>query len=598
VYIIDYQFTININFLISYLYRITMSLKKENSMIEVNAENTAQAFLDLLALRGIEYFFGNAGTDFASIVDAFTKRKAEGKRLPVPVTIPHEIPLVSMAQGYYLYTGKIQAAMVHVAVGTANALGSIMTGKRSRIPLLFFAGRTPVTEDGHPASRSSFVHWAQECYDQAGMIREFVNWDYELRSPSQLEDVIDRALVMALSEPCGPVYLTLPRETLYDSFDKKGFNSRLKYDLPTFYPDPNKIKKVAELITCAEYPIIITSSYGKRAEYVETLVELAEMTGSGVVSFNPEYMNFPADHYCHQGFTPDPLLSDADLIIVLESDVPWYPASIKPNDSAFMVNIGIDPLYSKYPVRSYPSDITLNGDPCLALKEIVQELSGPNKMKDTMLEGRKNRLKTRHDALFHDLYSTAGNASGAMPLNQGFVSSRLNSIIDSNTIIVNEYDNQMIWQENISPGNYFGVSHAGYLGWAVGAALGMKLAAPEKTVIATVGDGSYMFSVPSACHYVSKAYDLPILIIIYNNRSWEAVRQATKGIHPDGWAANAPDMPLTELRPSPDYEQICTAFGGYGEKVERPEELDGALKRALVAVNKENRQACLNIVCG
>ncbi len=74
----------------------------------------------------------------------------------------------------------------------------------------------------HP--RSSFVHWAQECYDQAGMIREFVNWDYELRSPSQLDDVIDKGtLCMALSEPCGPVYLTLPRETLYDSFDKKGF---------------------------------------------------------------------------------------------------------------------------------------------------------------------------------------------------------------------------------------------------------------------------------------------------------------------------------------------------------------------------------------
>jgi acetolactate synthase-1/2/3 large subunit len=473
-----------------------------------------------------------------------------------------------------------------------------MTGKRSRIPLLFFAGRTPVTEDGHPASRSSFVHWAQECYDQAAMIREFVNWDYELRSPSHLEDVIDRALVMALSEPCGPVYLTLPRETLYSPFDKNGFNSRLKYDLPTFYPDPDKIKKVAELIHNAENPLIITSSYGKRALYVETLVELAEAAGIAIVSFNPEYMNFPAAHYCHQGFTPDPILSDADLIIVLESDVPWYPASIKPRDSAFIVNIGIDPLYSKYPLRSYPSDITLNSDPSLALKEIVKELSGIYKIKDSILEERKKRLKKRHDALFHDLYSKAEDSSDDMPLNQGFISSTINTIINSNTIIVNEYDNQMIWQKNISPGNYFGVSHAGYLGWAVGAAFGMKLAAPEKTVIATIGDGSYMFSVPSACHYVSKAYKLPILVIIYNNRSWEAVKQATKGIHPDGWAAKDSGMPLTELSPSPDYEQICTAFGGYGEKVERPEELEGALKRALAAVNKENRQACLNIVCG
>ena len=107
-----------------------------------------------------------------------------------------------------------------------------------------------------------------------------------------------------------------------------------------------------------------------------------------------------------------------------------------------------------------------------------------------------------------------------------------------------------------------------------------------------------MFSVPSACHFVSKAHDLPILIIIYNNQSWEAVKHSTQSIHPDGWTAKDTDMPLSELKPSPDYDQICTAFGGYGEKVEKPEDLDGAIERALNAVKNEKRQACLNIVCG
>ena len=87
-------------------------------------------------------------------------------------------------------------------------------------------------------------------------------------------------------------------------------------------------------------------------------------------------------------------------------------------------------------------------------------------------------------------------------------------------------------------------------------------------------------------------------MIVYNNRSWNAVKHATLDIHPDGPASNDPDLPLSELKPSPDYEQICTAFGGYGEKVERPEDFDGALKRALDAVQKEGRQACLNVVCG
>ncbi len=572
-------------------------MHKETEKVEVNFENTAQALLELLELRGIDCFFGNAGTDFASIVDAFAGREKEGKKIPKPVTVPHEIPLISMAHGYYLATGRVQAAMVHVGVGTANALGAVMGAQRSRIPLLFFAGRTPVTEVDTPASRSSFVHWAQECFDQAGIVREFVNWDYELRYASQLEDVLDRALVMAQSDPCGPVYLTLPREVLYSNFDGKEFNRKLQYDLPTHYPDPDKISRVAELITRSENPLIITSSSGLKPQTVEALTELAEKAGTGVISFNPEYMNFPHDHHCHQGFSPDPLLPDSDLVIVIDSDVPWYPSVKKPDDSATIVNIGVDPLYSRYPVRSFASDITVNSDSYAAINELIKELSGSYKISSEVLEKRYNRLKAGHDRLFDDLYTKAESSSSSMPLDQGFVSSRINRIIDKETIIVNEYNNQMIWQMNHHPGCYFGVSHAGYLGWALGAALGIKMASPDKTVITTVGDGSYMFSVPSACHFVSNAYNLPILVIVYNNQSWEAVKQSTLDIHPDGWAAKGKDMPLSELKPSPDYEQICTAFGGYGEKVEKPEDLDGAIERALNAVRNENRQACLNIVC-
>lgn len=566
--------------------------------VKVDAENTAQAFLELLALRGIDCFFANAGTDFASIVDGFAKREKDGKTLPKPVTVPHEIPLISMAHGYYLVTGRPQAAMVHVGVGTANALGPVMSAQRARIPILFCAGRTPITEEGHPASRSSFVHWAQECFDQAGVIREFVNWDYEIKYPSQLEDIVDRALVMAMSEPKGPVYLTLPREPLYSGFDLTWFNASLRYDLPTFNPDPAKTAKTAELIARADNPLIITSSSGRDKKAVDSLTELAEKGGIGVISFNPEYMNMPFHHYCHQGFSPDPLIGDADLILIIDCDVPWYPAICKPADSALTVNIGIDPLYSRYPVRSYKSDITINSDTNLAVRAIIKELSEHSPVDKDILTKRSRMLSERHDKLFADIKAKAKKSCQEIPMNQAFISSRVNRIIDENTVNVNEYNNQMIWQDSHRAGSYFGVPHAGYLGWGGGAALGIKMAAPEKTVIATIGDGSYMFSVPSACHFVSNAYDLPVLTIVYNNRAWNAVKHAALEIHPEGWASKAKDIPLGELKPSPDYEQICTAFGGYGEKVERPEDLDRALERALHAVRKEKRQACLNVVCG
>jgi len=181
----------------------------------IRVETVAQAYLELLRDRGIDCFFGNAGTDFASILDAFAKFAAEGKTTPRPVIVPHEFVAVSMAHGYYAVTGRPQVVMVHVTVGSANGIGAIINAARTHTPVIFTAGRTPVTEDGGlRGARDTHIHWAQEAFDQAGMLREFVKWDYELRTPVQLEAVVDRALELARAEPPGPVYLTLPREVL------------------------------------------------------------------------------------------------------------------------------------------------------------------------------------------------------------------------------------------------------------------------------------------------------------------------------------------------------------------------------------------------
>src|SRR5918911_3915252 len=163
----------------------------------VAVETTAQAYLELLHERGVDYFFGNGGTDFASIVDAFAKLEADGKRSPRPMTIPHEYVAGSMAHGYYAVTGRPQVVMVHVTVGTANVSGTIVNAARARVPVIFSAGRTPITEGGSLAARDLYIHWAQESFDQAAMLREYVKWDYELRSFGQLETVVDRALALA-----------------------------------------------------------------------------------------------------------------------------------------------------------------------------------------------------------------------------------------------------------------------------------------------------------------------------------------------------------------------------------------------------------------
>src|SRR5215467_1078561 len=180
----------------------------------LTAATTAEAYLELLKDRGIDVFLGNAGTDFASLVEAFARFETQGGRAPRPLVVPHEFVAVSMAHGYYAAGGRPAAVMVHVNVGTGNASTAIITAARANVPILMSAGRTPITEEGQLGSRDLHIHWAQESFDQAAMLREYVKWDYELRMPAQVESVVDRALELMQAEPRGPVYLALPREVL------------------------------------------------------------------------------------------------------------------------------------------------------------------------------------------------------------------------------------------------------------------------------------------------------------------------------------------------------------------------------------------------
>jgi acetolactate synthase I/II/III large subunit len=565
--------------------------------IKILVENVAQAYVELLARRGIEYFLGNPGTDFASIEDAFVRRQEEGKTTPRPLAIPHEIVLTSMAYGYYQITHKPLAAMVHVGIGTANGLGALIAAGKGRIPILFSAGRTPITEEGSPASRNRYIHWGQEYFDQAGMLREHVKWDYELRTPSQLEAVVDRALTLAMMEPKGPVYLILPREVLFSPLDQFEFQAAARFDLPTSHPDPEKIRKAADLLRQAEFPLVITSAAGRSAAAVQALVDFSETAAAAVIPFNPEYMNFPTGHPHYQGSFPERLLPEADLIFVVDCDVPWYPSENKPRESAKIIQAGVDPLYSRYPMRSFPSDLTLQGDPALIFSQLAQVLKTQTSMEKEKVESRAKKLRERHEGLLKTWQKAAQNAAGRKPLDFDWVSCQVNKYLEEDAILVNEYDLRLSQLSRRSPGTYFAHPHAGYLGWGLGAALGIKLGAPERTVVATVGDGAYMFAVPSACHFVAAAYGLPILTIVYNNQSWGAAKAATRSLHPDGWAVRANQFPLCDWPLDIRYEKICEAFGGYGERVEEPDEVGPAIERALRVVKEEKRQVVLNMIC-
>ena len=261
------------------------------------SRSVAQAYLALLADRGVDYLFGNAGTDFTPIIEAYARIAQSGVAVPRPIVATHENLAVTMAHGYGMVSRRIPAVMAHVSVGTANMICAAMNAARENVAILLTAGRSPLTETGLLGSRDGYIHWAQEMFDQAGMLREIVKWDYELRNAEQLVTVVDRALAIAATEPRGPVYLSLPREVIAAPFpgDTQPAVSRLR-PAASAAPDANAIAEAADVLTRAKRPLIVTSNAGREAAAFVALAEFTERFAIPLAQFRPRYLSLPSSH--------------------------------------------------------------------------------------------------------------------------------------------------------------------------------------------------------------------------------------------------------------------------------------------------------------
>jgi len=553
----------------------------------------AEDYLDALAAHDIDHLFCNPGTDFAPIVEAFARAARTNRKVPNPMVVPHENAALSMAHGYTMITGRPQAVMLHTNVGTANSINMLIDASRDRIPVLLTSGRTPFTEKGAEGSRSVYIHWAQEMYDQAGMLREVVKWDYEMKRGDQAAVVVDRALELAMSSPKGPVYLSLPREVLGETVETPAESARARRAVPRVpMPAGSDIDRLAEWIAAARAPVVITGLLGQDPRDAVVLSRLAERWALPVIPFNTRYFAIGANHPMFQGSAPGTLLDDADLVIVLESDVPWLPSRQEPPAGARIVQIGEDPLYGRYPMRSFPSDLTIAASALAVLEALEQALRDRS---DAFVEARRTRLVARSAQLHAQWRDEAETAGRGNKNTLAWLNHCLRDVVDRETIVVSEYSFRQEYCPLESPGSLFGVSAAGGLGWGFGASLGAKLAAPGRMVMSVLGDGAYMFANPVACHYMAQMQNLPVLTVIYNNALYGAVRRATLDMYAAGAAAEGDGRLLADL-PPPNFEKIVLAHDGHGERVERPADLPAALRRAADAV-RGGQQALVNVIC-
>jgi acetolactate synthase-1/2/3 large subunit len=567
--------------------------------------SAAHYFLEGLVDLGVDYIFANLGTDHVSIIEEMARWDKEGRKHPEVILCPHEVVAVHMAGGYALATGKCQAVLVHVDAGTANACMAIQNLFRYRLPVMLFAGRAPHTLHGElVGSRDTYVHFVQDPFDIASIVRPYVKWEYSLPSGMVVKEALARASAFAHSDPPGPVYMMLPRETLAEEWDEAA--------MPSYPPsrygsvrvggiEPDRAKAIAKALMSAENPVAFAAYLGRKGEAVAVLDRLARTCGIRVVEFNAIDLNIPQDSPCYAGGDPLALLESADLGLLLDTDVPFVPQSKRAREMKW-IQIDIDPLKADFPMWGFATDMRVQGDSSVILQQVLDAVEA--RADDAFRKRIVARIESwsgAREASARRRADTSANKGVSGALSTPFVFKTLSDKISQDDVVLNEaIRNGPILQEHLKrtkPQSYVGLAGGG-LGFSGGMALGLKLAQPKRRVVQVIGDGGFHFSSPDSVYATAQQYQIPILTVVLDNGGWQAVKSATQRVYPKGIAAETDQFQsrLMSGRQGErrDFSEVAKAFGAYGECVREPDELAAAIDRCLAALD-DGKAAVLHV---
>jgi acetolactate synthase-1/2/3 large subunit len=563
----------------------------------MSRHSAAHYFLEGLVDLGVEYIFANLGTDHVSLIEEIARWDSCGRKHPEIILCPHEIVAVHMAGGYALATGKGQAVFVHVDAGTANACMSIQNLFRYRLPVMLFAGRAPFTLHGElTGSRDTYVHFVQDPFDIASIVRPYVKWEYSLPSGVVVKEALARANAFMHSDPPGPVYMMLPRETLAEEWDEAAmpaYNPARYGSVQAGGIEQARVNAIADRLMAAQNPIALTAYLGRNPQAVPVLDRLARACGIRVAEFNSIDLNMPQDSPCFAGFDPLPLLEDADLGLLLDSDVPFVPQYARRVEAIDWIQIDIDPLKSDFPMWGFPTDIRVQADCATVLQQVLDVVEA--RADDSYRKKVAARIASwgpARDAAAKRRAAASASKGTSGALNPAYLFSVLNGKLSPHDIVLNEaIRNGPLLQEQIQrsqPGSYVGLAGGG-LGFSGGMALGLKLARPERRIVQIIGDGAFHFSSPDSVYAVAQQYQIPILTVVLDNGGWQAVKSSVQRVYPKGIAAetNSFQSRLSSGRQGEQrrFSDIGRAFGAYGERVTEADDLAAAIDRCLKALD-------------
>ena len=547
-----------------------------------------QGLVDL----GIEYLFCNLGTDHAPLIEEMAHWREQGRAFPKLILCPHENTAVHMAGGYAVATGRGQAVLVHVDAGTANAAMGLHNLCRTRIPVLLIAGRAPMsTFDSATGGRDTYVHFIQEPFDQASVVRPYVKWEYNLAWPSMAHEVISRAGAVMQSDPTGPVYLTLPREVLAAPVDAQSIGA---YGHQNHLPvkaqgaDANAIAQIAAKLMASENPMLVTAYAGRNHAAPALIEKLAMLCGMRVCEFNSIYLNIRRNSPFFAGYNPAAFTEQADFGLMVDVDVPWIPKTTRVNPNAYWAQLDVDAIKRDIPMWGFPLNARIEGDSVRLLTQLIEciEQTATPAFK-AMASQRSLIIQAEHEKNQQKAAAMAQEPGKVNAINPHFLCAAIGRQIRSEDVVLNEaIRNTMAVFEQIPreiPGTLMGLSGGG-LGFSAGTALGIKLAQSQSRVIHFVGDGSFYFSNPSSVYAVAHQYDLPILTVLLDNGGWSAVKESTLRMYPKGEAKSTNQF-ASDLGYGTDFAAIAEAAGAHGERLVDPSQTEAAIARCLAALD-------------
>lgn len=546
------------------------------------------AILEALRNLDVDYIISSPGSEWPSVWEALARQKLEERPGPTYINCWHETLAVAMASGYTRMTGRMQAVLLHAGVGVLQGSMGIHGAYQGEVPMLVCSGESATY--GEAAEFDPGPQWLRNLSIVGGpnrLVEPFTKWSSRVTSAETLYETVARAGELAQRTPKGPAFLNVPIETMLAEWTpRRGLKGRPA--APVSYPAPDAVARVADMVCRADNPVIVADSAGRDPEGFRALVSLAESRGIPVFEGEgPAYNNFPKSHPLHHGYDLRREMERFDLFLVVGNRAPWYPPSAGPAAPVVVID--------EYPVKEYMVHQDLQADCYLegslpvtlgVLAAAVRERVGGT---PPVMPSGPNPVWERYRAL-------DAAAQSAMPISPGFLCNVIGDTLPGNTVFVDEtilHRAQILrrigWDRPLSY-----LRPAGGLGQGLGIALGAKLAAPERPVAALIGDGSLLYNPITQSLGVARESGLPILIVVFNNASYAAMKSLHLSFYPEGTAAQSGIFHGVDI-PGPDYAELARPFGGHGERVEDPGRLRGALAEAQAAV-AAGRVAVVDVV--